>query len=264
MPEGDTLARTAAALRPWLVGRPVLAARAAVPGPRIERVVGATVTRVEAAGKNLLIAFDNGLEVRTHLRMHGSWHRYRPGERWRQPPARARLVLEVEGSVAVCFDAPVVELFETRAEPLHPALSRLGPDLLAPEPDVAEVIRRLRHPDRAAISIAEALLDQRAMAGVGNEVRNEALWQAACSPWAKVADLDDAALLALTDIARDVLREGAATGHRPRHVYRRAGQPCRACGARIERIVQGEQARSTYFCPSCQVKLRKRPRRRAK
>ena len=136
MPEGDTLARTAAGLRPWLVGRAVTAARAAVPGPRIERVVGATVTDVEAVGKNLLIRFDNGLEVRTHLRMHGSWHRYRPGERWRRAPARARLVLEVPGSVAVCFDAPVVELFERRAEAVHPSLvaARAGPARARPGP----------------------------------------------------------------------------------------------------------------------------------
>ena len=136
------------------------------------------MTAVEAQGKNLLIRFDNGLEVRTHLRMHGSWHRYRPGERWRRPPARARLVIEVPGSVAVCFDAPTVELFEQRTEALHPALSRLGPDLLKDPFDVAEALRRLRDPSRADRSIAEALLDQRALAGIGNEVKNEVLWQA--------------------------------------------------------------------------------------
>ncbi len=130
MPEGDTLVRTADGLRPYLIGRTVTAASARAPGPQASRLVGATVTGVEAMGKNLLIRFDNGLEVRTHLQMHGSWHRYRPGERWRRAPARARLVIEVPGSVAVCFDAPTVELFERRIEPLHPALTRLGPDLL--------------------------------------------------------------------------------------------------------------------------------------
>ncbi len=126
MPEGDTLHRTADGLRPYLVGRAIVAARAAGPGavPRVGRVVGATVTGVEAVGKNLLVRFDNGLELRTHLRMTGSWHRYRPGERWRRPPSRARLVLEVPGAVAVCFDAPVVELLETRAEGLHPRAGR--------------------------------------------------------------------------------------------------------------------------------------------
>ena len=115
MPEGDTLFRTAAGLRPFLVGRTVTAASARQPGPQAERLVGVAVTEVEAQGKNLLVRFANGLEIRTHLGMHGSWHRYRPGEPWRRPPARARLVLEVPGSVAVCFDAPTVELFEQRA-----------------------------------------------------------------------------------------------------------------------------------------------------
>ena len=134
-------------------------------------------------GKNLLIRFDNGLEVRTHLRMRGSWHRYRPGEAWRRPPGRASLVLEVPGSVAVCFDAPVVELFEQRTEALHPSLSKLGPDLLADPVDVDEAMRRLHDPARDDLTIAEALLDQRALAGIGNEVKNLVLWEASLSPW---------------------------------------------------------------------------------
>src|SRR3954451_7467086 len=148
MPEGDTLFRTAAGLRPYLVGRSVERARAQGPGtvPQVGRLVGRRVDAVESQGKSLLIRFDGGLELRTHLRMNGSWHRYRPGERWRRPPARARLVLEGDGTGAGCFDAPVVELFETRAEPVHPTLSRPGPDLLSPEFDVDEAIRRLRDP----------------------------------------------------------------------------------------------------------------------
>ena len=255
MPEGDTLARTAAGLRPWLLGRPVLAARASGPGavPKVERVVGATVTAVESIGKNLVIRLDNGLELRTHLRMNGSWHRYRPGERWRLPPSRARLVLEAEGSVAVCFDAPVVELFEQRAEPLHPSLSRLGPDLLAQDPDVDGAVRRLREPARADLPIAEALLDQRALAGIGNEVKCEVLWQASCPPWTPVGALDDERLHGLVRLGRDVLREGAATGRRPRNVYRRAGRPCPRCGTLIRVAHQGaELPRLTFWCPRCQ------------
>jgi endonuclease VIII len=255
MPEGDTLARTAAGLRPWLVGRPVLAARTGGPGavPRVERVIGATVTGVESIGKNLVIGLDNGLELRTHLRMLGSWHRYRPGERWRRPAARARLVLEVEGSVAVCFDAPVVELFEQRAEALHPSLSTLGPDLLADNADIDEAVRRLRDPARAAMPVGEALLDQRALAGIGNEVKNEALWQMACSPWAPVRELDEAMLRRLVDVGRDILREGAATGRRPRHVYHRSGRPCPRCGSIVRMAHQGsELPRQTYWCPGCQ------------
>ena len=163
MPEGDTLHRTADGLRPYLVGRAVTAARRRGPGrrPAGGRLVGSTVTAVEAIGKNLLIRFDNGLELRTHLRMNGSWHRYRPGERWRRPPARARLVLEVPGAVAVCFDAPVVELFETRAEAVHPALAALGPDLLGPS-FATPVVRRGAPP--ASRSRAGGPIDRRGAA----------------------------------------------------------------------------------------------------
>jgi endonuclease-8 len=253
VPEGDTLLRTAAGLRPYLLGRCVTAAAARQPGPQAERLVGATVTAVEARGKNLLLRFDNGLEVRTHLRMHGSWHRYRPGERWRRPAARARLVIEVPGSVAVCFDAPVVELYEQRTAPVHPSLSRLGPDLLRDPVDVDEAVRRLRDPRRATLEIAVALLDQRALAGIGNEVKNEVLWQARRSPFVRVRDLDEEALRDLVARARTVLREGAATGRRPRHVYRRAGRPCPRCGAMIRVEHQGaDLPRLTFWCPACQ------------
>jgi endonuclease VIII len=253
VPEGDTLVRTADGLRPYLIGRTVTAASARAPGPRVERLVGATVIGVEAQGKNLLIRFDNGLEVRTHLRMHGSWHRYRPGERWRLPPARARLVIEVPGSVAVCFDAPTVELFEQRVEAIHPSLSGLGPDLLSEPVDVDEILRRLRDGSRSERPIAEALLDQRALAGIGNEVKNEVLWQARVSPWTLVRDLDEAALRALVGLARDVLREGAATGRRPRHIYGRAARPCPRCGTSIRVEHQGQDLpRLTFWCTTCQ------------
>lgn len=253
MPEGDTLVRVADGLRPHLLGRRIAAAWAPRPGPQAERLVGATVEAVEAAGKNLLLRFDNGLVVRTHLRMLGSWHRYRPGEPWRRPRARARLVLEVPGSVAVCFDAPVVELFEGRAEAVHPSLSRLGPDLLREPVDLDEAVRRLRAPSRAGASIGQALLDQRAVAGIGNEVRNEVLWQAGRSPWMPVERLPDGELREVLGIAREVLRQGAATGRRPRHVYRRAGRPCPRCGTAIEVALQGgDLPRLTFWCPACQ------------
>lgn len=263
MPEGDTLFRTAAGLRPHLVGRDVTAARTQGPGPvpQVHRLVGRRIDAVEAHGKNLLIRFDGGLELRTHLRMHGSWHRYRPGERWRRPAARARLVLEVPGSVAVCFDAPVVELFEERTEHLHPALSRLGPDLLAEPFDADEAMRRLRAPERADLEIAVALLDQRALAGIGNVYKSEILFLGGVSPFVRVRDLDDATLDRLVVIARELMRRNLGPGMRRTTaalspglvwVYRRSGRPCRKCGRTIERKVQGELARSTYFCPTCQ------------
>ncbi len=257
MPEGDTLFRTAAGLRPYLVGRDVRAARAQGPGavPQIHRVVGKRVDAVEAQGKNLLIRFDGGLELRTHLRMNGSWHRYRPGERWRRPPARARLVLEVDGAVAVCFDAPVVELFETRAEPVHPTLSTLGPDLLSPDFDAAETHRRLRHPERRDMTISAALLDQRALAGIGNIWRSETLFAERVDPLATVGSLDDATLDRLIAAARRLLvtSAGMGPGRAATAVYRRTGRPCPRCGTPIRSApLQGDSPRTTYWCPSCQ------------
>jgi endonuclease-8 len=259
MPEGDTLFRTAAGLRPHLVGRVVNAARARQPGPQIGRVVGSTITAVESQGKNLLVRFDNGLELRTHLRMNGSWHRYRPGERWRRPEARARLVIEVPGAVAVCFDAPVVELFEQRAERLHPAIAALGPDLLNPDfspADADEVVRRLRDARRAAVTISEALLDQRAVAGIGNIWRNETLFLERVDPFAHVESLDDGTLRRLVETARRLLVESAslAPARARVRVYRRTGRPCPSCGAAIRsRPLSSELPRTTYWCPRCQA-----------
>jgi endonuclease-8 len=274
MPEGDTLHRTADGLRPYLVGRPVTSARSGGPGatPQAGRLVGSTVTAVEAVGKNLLIRFDNGLELRTHLRMNGSWHRYRPGERWRRPPARARLVLEVPGAVAVCFDAPVVELFETRAEGLHAVLAGLGPDLLAVDFETAdgaaEAHRRLRAPARADRSIAEVLLDQRALAGIGNVYKSEVLFIERVDPWARIGELTDETVSRLISAARRLLLVNAdrrrgeervttggdrAAAGQPLWVYGRAGRPCRRCGTLIVRRRQGtDLPRLTYWCPRCQ------------
>jgi endonuclease-8 len=259
MAEGDTLHRTAAGLRPHLVGRSVTAARARAGGPQVDRVVGTSVTSVDAVGKNLLIRFDNGLALRTHLRMHGSWHRYRPGESWRRPAARARVVLEVPGAVAVCFDAPVVELFDARAEAIHPALSTLGPDLLAPDygpASASEAHRRLREPGRAGLTISAALLDQRALAGIGNIWRNETLWHERVDPWVRVRDVDDETLDRLIATAHRLLSDsaGRARGRSPKRVYGRAGRPCARCGTLI-RLADATSgvARITYWCPNCQA-----------
>lgn len=263
MPEGDTLHRTAAGLAPHLVGRAVTAARVRAGGPQVQRIIGATITTVEALGKNLVIRFDNGLELRTHLRMNGSWHRYRPGEPWRRPPARARLVLEVPDAVAVCFDAPVVELFETRAEAIHPTLSRLGPDLLAPDwgPGMEdEAVKRLRDPRRAQLTISTALLDQTALAGIGNIWRNETLFHERVDPRTRVGDLGDGAVRALVTTARRLLRASVDTtpGRAPMWVYGRAGRPCRRCGTLVRSVPQDAViGRTTYWCPACQQEPRR-------
>jgi endonuclease-8 len=169
--------------------------------------------------------------------------------------------------VAVCFDAPVVELFEARAEALHPSLGRLGPDLLDPAFDAAEAHRRLRDPARADTEIAMALLDQRALAGIGNVYKNEVLWIERVSPFATVGDLDDATLDRLIATSRRLLVANAAPGRGaervttgsdrgapgPLYVYGRGGRPCRRCRTPIASTRQGSDLpRTTYWCPSCQ------------
>jgi formamidopyrimidine-DNA glycosylase len=170
--------------------------------------------------------------------------------------------------VAVCFDAPVVELLEQRAEGLHPSLGRLGPDLLAAEFDGDEALRRLRDPARAGTAIAEALLDQRALAGIGNVYKSELLWIERVWPFAPVADLDDATLGRLVTSARRLLLANVAGGRGPErvttagdrgapgplYVYRRTGRPCRRCRTSIVSAQQGNEIpRTTYWCPTCQA-----------
>jgi endonuclease-8 len=273
MPEGDTLYRIAIGLRPHLVGREVIAATARQPGPRAEKLVGATVTEVESVGKHLLNRFDSGLELRTHLGMHGSWHRYAPAERWRRPPSRARLVIEVPGAVVVCFDAPTVELYETRAEPVHRVLAGLGPDLMAQDFDDAtasEALRRLRDPSRAGLTIAEALLDQGALAGIGNVYKSEVLFVEGVHPFRSVADLPDAVLAGLIETGRRLLLANRESGSRVTTgarvadwrrtgslwVYGRAGRTCRRCGRVVLDRRHGRLNRRTFWCPGCQPDLR--------
>jgi endonuclease-8 len=266
VPEGDTIFQTAAALRPLLVGQPILRARARTPGPAIARVVGSHVLTIEPLGKHMVIRFDNGLALHTHLRMAGTWHRYAPGERWRIPEWRARVVLEVPDHVVVCFNAPVVELMPDRAVEIHPGLRSLGPDLLKPDFDHDEAVRRLR--TRPDVEIAEALLDQRALAGIGNVYKSEVLFIERVNPWTLVAAVDDPTLHRLVGTARRLLQENVAPGKPHRittradtatargasvWVYGRLNRPCRRCGTLIRIRRQGALNRSTYWCPTCQL-----------
>jgi endonuclease-8 len=265
MPEGDTIFRTAEVLRATLVGRRITAARAqARPGlrrvPDLSRVLAATVASVEARGKHLLIGFDNGLTLRSHLRMTGSWHRYRPGERWRLPMHRASAILETAESVAVAFDTPVVELLTDAELRRSTPLTTLGPDLLSRDFDADEALHRLR--ERANAELGNALLDQRAVAGIGNVYKSELAFLEGLDPWATVADLEDRELRSVLATARRLLqanvRGGArvTTGSTARGeglwVYGRAGRPCRRCGTPIRSARQGDLARLTYWCPRCQ------------
>lgn len=273
MPEGDTLFRTATVLREVLAGKEVTAARGRPDGVALGRAVGSRVERVESVGKHLLIGFSNGLSLHTHLRMNGSWHRYRSGERWRRSPARAVAVIEVADAVAVCFDAPTVELLDSRALDLHPVLAALGPDLLASEPDLEEAMRRLSDPGRAQMPLGEALLDQRAMAGLGNVYRSEVCFIERVDPFLAVERVDAAVLRRVVvtgqrlihanrdDPARTTTLDatgappGPSRSRRPGdrlYVYGRTGRPCRRCGTLIRSVVTGELPRRTYWCPVCQ------------
>jgi endonuclease-8 len=265
MPEGDTIFRTAEVLRSALVGRRISAARAQPrPGlrrvPDLGRLVGATVTSVDARGKHLLIGFDNGLTLRSHMRMTGSWHRYRPGERWRAPRHRASAILETPEATAVAFDAPIVELLTDADLRRSRPLRDLGPDLLAPAFDMEGAVGRLR--ERNGEQLGTALLDQRAVAGIGNVYKSEVAFLEGLDPWAPVSAVADDELRGALATARRLMqanvRGGArvTTGRRTPGmglwVYGRAGRPCRRCGSLIRSARQGELARTTYWCPRCQ------------
>src|SRR5438477_5064371 len=253
MPEGDTIFRTAETLRRWIGGREITAARSRVYGFPALRLVGMRVDGVEARGKHLLIRLDGGHVLHTHLRMSGSWHVYPEGRPWRRPESQARLVLEAGDRVAVCFNAPVVELLQPKAESAHPSLGRLGPDVLSDDLDLDEVRRRARtRPPELALG--ELLLDQHVVAGIGNIWRSEALFLENRNPWTERQKLTDDEFEALVRAAADLMRASAVgEPHVHEHrVYKRAGQPCRKCGTRIESRRQGEQARTAYWCPACQ------------
>jgi endonuclease VIII len=277
MPEGDTIFRTARTLHRALSGRVVTRfdtvlvhlARVDADTP----IVGRHVERVEAAGKHLLMRFSGDLVLRTHMRMNGSWHIYREGERWRLPPSEMRIVVATAEWVAVAFRVHVAEFIRTDDLARHRPLAMLGPDLLKENFNAEAALRRIRTlPDRP---IAAVLLDQRALAGVGNIYKSEALFLAHLHPDTLASALTDDELRNLIAIARRVLVENAyperarrvegVAEHRPMRrttgfmrdedrywVYGRGGRACRRCGTRITSHRRGDDARVTYWCAVCQ------------
>lgn len=255
MPEGDTIFRAARALDAALAGRELV--RFEAPRLTFRPFAGGTVVDgAEAVGKHLLVRFDDGRVLRTHQRMTGSWHLYRPGERWQKSPRAMRALVEVPDRVAVCFGAPEVELLDERGA--GEAVGHLGPDLCLPGADVDEALRRMSSllpPDR---TIGEALLDQRVAAGIGNVYKSEACFACGVHPFTPIGALDEptrrrlvetaaAQLRANLDTARRVTWEGRALA-----VYGRRGRPCRRCATVIEWAPQGPHRRGTYWCPTCQ------------
>jgi endonuclease VIII len=243
MPEGDALHRAADRLR--VLEGEIVAVE--TPHPRAavlrlpERLDGLRLERVEAVGKNLLLSFEGGLLLRSHLRMHGRWRVQAAGT---EPFGTPWLVLRGSERQAVLWNGPVLELTRGRS----PSVARLGPDVLAEPPDVEAMVARLRGagPSR---QVGEALLDQRLLSGIGNMWKAEILFEAEISPWQPIGELSDEELARTVGEATRLMR----AGRRRRQVYRRAGRPCRRCGASIRSFPQGDEARMAYWCPGCQA-----------
>lgn len=270
MPEGDTIARAAAVLHRALAGQTVtgfaaeLAAVAAVHDDR--PVTGRTIERAVAHGKHLVLAFSGDLLLRTHLRMHGSWHLYRPGERWQRSPRAMRLRIDTAPWVAVAFDVYDAELVAGHDPRRLAAVAAMGPDLASDTLDPAGAAGCLRA--AGPRPIADVLLDQRVVAGIGNVYRSELLFLANLDPATPAQALTDADRARLITLAARLLRANARPGAGRRvttgrlspgealWVYQRTGRPCRRCGTPIRSAADGPLARRVYWCPHCQPAAR--------
>ena len=279
MPEGDTIFRSARALHRALSGQRVVgfetvyAPLASVNDDK--PLAGRIVERVEARGKWLLIYFSDDLILLTHMLMYGSWHIYRRGERWKRGRQHMRIVITTEDFQAVGFDVPVAQFHTARSLERHTALPKLGPDLLKPAFAEDDATARIRSfPDD---EVANMLLNQQVMAGIGNVFKSEICFACGVNPFRLVATLTTKEIQCLIDTARKQLAanvlesstDGPVTysgARRTRRtsdegarlwVYRRQGSPCRRCGTPILMRKQGPGARSTYWCPECQPMVEK-------
>ncbi len=274
MPEGDTIFRAARTLQRALAGKTVTRFESVL--PRLCRIDvdtpirGRTIESVSAVGKWNLMRFSGDLILVTHMRMNGSWHIYRSGERWRKSRSHVRIVIETPDFVAVAFDVPVAEFHTERSLARHLRITALGPDLLAAGFDEKEAVRRMRQRDSQ--EIGPVLLNQRVMAGVGNAFKSEILFASEVNPFLSVGSLSDAQVRRIVHTAQRLLKANTGdastdraityTGFRRTTgrsdpaarlwVYGRAGESCRYCGTTIACRKQGFEARLTYWCPRCQ------------
>lgn len=251
MAEGDTIPRLARRFDSTLVGETV---SAAAPNPRgksarVERLDGLRLESVEAHGKHLLLGFGE-LSLHSHLGMSGGWHFYPPGARWRRARSSAWAVLSGGGWDAVQFGGPTLRVMPTARLSRDPQLARLGPDILAERFDLEAVVAAMRaDPGRG---LGDALLDQRLVAGIGNIFKSEACFAARVDPWRTVGDVSDEELRAVLSAARDLMSEAVESGRHPHRVYRRRQGACPRCRGRISSRGQGDDNRTTYWCPRCQ------------
>ena len=274
MPEGDSIFRAARNMHRVLAGHAVTKFESAY--AHLDRVdvdtpvVGRTIERIESAGKHHLIVFSGDLILRTHMRMSGSWHLYRHGERWWRGPQAMRVRVDTADWVAVAFDVPVAEFVTAKELKTSDPVAKLGPDLLGREFDRDEAVRRLLA--SAHQPIAMSLLDQRLVAGIGNIYKSETLFLAGVNPFTPAGSVPKDVLENLLDIARGLLKDNVVEGTSERiqtyrnlrmrnpvskydeslWVYGRAGKPCRKCGTPIQMKRMGVEARSTYWCSNCQ------------
>jgi endonuclease VIII len=254
MPEGDTIHYAAGRIRRVLAGH--VPDEIATPHPRLaragwpERLDGRAVTAVDAIGKHLLLRFEGGLTIHSHLRMTGSWR----VQRDRPRPRDAWLVLRRGEHEVVQRRGPVLELLTEARVRSDQRIAGLGPDILAPEFDADRFLRRLRDDDPTR-PIGDALLDQRTLAGIGNMWKSEGCFAAGIDPWRPAGRVSDTEALAIVAACRPRMLESAADGMQDRHrrIYRRAGRPCPRCGAPIRSRGQGDDNRTTYWCAACQA-----------
>lgn len=259
MPEGDTIHGAADRLDAALGGYEVLEAVGSHRAMREfgRRIVGSTVTRATAHGKHLLIDFSNGWTLRTHLQMTGAWHVYKPDEAWRKSPGKARVILKTSDHVAVCFAAPTVQLAPQHI--VSERIERLGPDLMQ-EQDFEKLADQLRadHRDRP---VNEVIVDQAAVAGLGNVYKSELLFEFGLHPDTVLGDVPTGRLADLLARGHAMLngnrgRMRSTTGsRRPGQmtwVYGRSRETCRRCGSVVEYGKRGPLARDTYWCSFCQ------------
>jgi endonuclease-8 len=273
MPEGDTIYRAARTLHAALAGQVItrfdteLAQLAQL--DRDQPIAGRTIERVTAAGKHLLMILSPDLVLRTHLRMNGSWHIYRPGERWQQSRHAMRIMIETADWVAVAFNVYAAEFVRGDAMARHRPVASLGPDLLG-DFDANEAMARIRA--QGARPVHEVLLDQRVMAGIGNVYKSEILFLSRIHPDTAASALSDEDWRGAIELARQLLKVNVAVSSGPGietyrglrrttgrmqpgerlWVYSRGGRPCRRCGTAISSRKDGDDARVTYWCSQCQ------------
>jgi len=260
LPEGDTIHKLARYLGERLAAREIRRLCLAGVG---EECSGRRIERVFARGKHLFIALDDGVLLRTHLGMYGSWHRYRAGEAWQRPASRASLELATDEDVFVCFDAKEVERLPAGGMRERILGARLGPDLVQADLDLGLMVRRARDLLPGDAPLVDVLLDQRVAAGIGNVYKSEVLFLERLRPAGPLAAVGDPVLAACYARAADLLRRNLGGGARvtrfapdagPRlWVYGRARRPCLRCGAPIHYARLGKDHRATYWCAGCQA-----------